>query len=583
MNTVWLSLRAFVRRCAVQPGSHAMLLWAASVGAAGAASTILFREAIDLLQSSFGVVPGDFVEMARHMPWPVRIALPAVGGLLAGVCLMVAKRKASGSAKTDYMEAISVGDGVIPVWQSLWRTGSSIFTIASGGSIGREGSMIQLAALSASMIGRFVRFDVDRLRMLVACGAAAGITAAYSAPIAGAFFVAELILGTMTMRSFGPVLIASVVSNVIMRGVAGYSPPYQMPSFAAVTGAKLIPFLLLGLICGLLAPLSLRAISQSRAWFAALRLPVPVRLCFGGLIVGVISVWVPEVWGNGFEVVSAILHQPWPWQALLVVLVMKLLATLASVGSGAIGGVFTPTLFFGAVVGCLFGTAMQHIWPAMEVTSTAFAMVGMGAFLAAATNAPVMAMLMIFEMTLSYAIVLPLMLSSVIAYYVARKVAAAVAMYEITVQRNEDQLRLTEKQAIRVRDLIKPADTIVFASATLQDVRATFAEYRARYIYVIDAARRYCGIIAFEDLAVSQNDANDGRRTATDMMRTGIKILHPDMTLSEAAQCFVDFKGERLPVIETKVSSRRIVGVVHKSRLIEALNHLQLRPSPGQV
>ncbi|WP_179214254.1 chloride channel protein, partial [Paraburkholderia caledonica] len=185
-----------------------------------------------------------------------------------------------------YMEAVTMGDGVVPVWQSMWRSISSLFTIATGGSIGREGSMVQLAALCSSIIGRCVRFDPARLRMLVACGAAAGITSAYNAPIAGAFFVTELVLGCMAMEWFGPILVSSVVANITMRQFAGYRPPYQMPVFPTITGIEVLPFIVLGLLCGVLAPRFLLLLSASKKGFGKVPLPLPLKLGLGGLIVG---------------------------------------------------------------------------------------------------------------------------------------------------------------------------------------------------------------------------------------------------------------------------------------------------------
>ncbi len=187
----------------------------------------MFREDISVLERLLGNHSEGLVALAKSLPMPVRIALPMVGGLIAG--LLIARRGASKQANADYMEAVIIGDGVVPVWQSVWRSMSSLVTIASGGSIGREGSMVQLAALVSSLIGRWVHFDPPRLRLLVACGAAAGITSAYNAPIAGAFFVTELVLGSMAMESFGPIVVSSGVGNITMREFAGYKPPYEMP------------------------------------------------------------------------------------------------------------------------------------------------------------------------------------------------------------------------------------------------------------------------------------------------------------------------------------------------------------------
>ncbi len=561
-------LRGSLWKTVCQPDTHAMLIWAVIVGVVGAYATVAFREGIDLLQRAIGGEPGNFVELARALPWSVRIAVPALGGIAAGVCLMIARRDARGSG-ADYMDAVTVGTGIVPVWQSVWRTVSSLFSIASGGSIGREGSMVQLAALCSSVIGRGLRFDAARMRMLVACGAAAGITSAYNAPIAGAFFVTELVLGSMAMEWFGPIVVSSVVANITMREFAGYRPPYEMPAFPAITGVEVLPFVLLGLVCGVLAPRFLQLLVLAKKGFGRLALPLPMRLGLGGLVVGIVSVWAPEVWGNGYEVVNSLLHQPWTWSALLLVLVLKIIATLATAGTGAVGGVFTPTLFVGAVVGCLFGTGVHYIWPQATAEPFAYAIVGMGAFLTAATNAPLMAILMIFEMTLSYQVVLPLMLSCVIAYFVARN-AEHSSMYEVTIRRNRERSDRSKLAATKMRELLKPADTIVPQDATVADLAQMFASYPVKYLYVVDESGSFRGAVAREDVASDLvSPKSPPRNNAADYLLEEFEFLTPDMTLGQALQLFIKFRGERLPVIERGRGGASILGVVHKTSLLD--------------
>ncbi|SAL06070.1 voltage-gated ClC-type chloride channel ClcB [Caballeronia calidae] len=566
-------LRTVLWKAVRQPDTHAMLLWAVVVGVAGAYATAAFREGVDLLQKAIGGEPGNFVELAKALPWPIRIAVPTAGGLIAGICLLVARRGSSKSG-ADYMEAVTIGDGVVPVWQSIWRTVSSLFSIASGGSIGREGSMVQLAALCSSIIGRFVRFDPARLRMLVACGAAAGITSAYNAPIAGAFFVTELVLGSMAMEWFGPIVVSSVVANITMREFAGYRPPYEMPAFPTVTGVEVLPFIVLGLLCGLLAPRFLQLLAVSKKGFGKLPLPLPMKLAMGGLIVGIVSVWAPEVWGNGYEVVNSLLHQQWTWKALLLVLVLKVIATLATAGTGAVGGVFTPTLFVGAVVGCIFGIGVHDIWPLSTAQPFAYAIVGMGAFLTAATNAPLMAILMIFEMTLSYQVVLPLMLSCVIAYFVARN-AEHSSMYEVTVRRNREQKYRSTLAAMKMRELLKPADTVVPLHASVEELTRMFAQHPVKYLYVVDESQHFCGVVALEDVASDLvSPRTPARTTAVDYLLPDFHVLTPDMTLGQALQLFLKFRGERLPVIDPASSTSSILGVVYKTSLLDAYGRI---------
>ncbi|HWZ46607.1 MAG TPA: ClcB-like voltage-gated chloride channel protein, partial [Herbaspirillum sp.] len=417
MRLLLLRLRTYTQAALRFSDTHATLLWAAVAGVAGALATVGFREGIDFLQWLMVGQTGSLVDMAEKLSWPMRLLIPTAGGVVAGSLLLLGtqsnQKQSQSQASVDYMEAIAIGDGRISLRQSLSRSVSSLCTIASGGSIGREGSMIQLAALCSSLLGRAIHFDPPRLRLLVACGAAAGITAAYNAPIAGAFFITEIVLGSIAMESFGPILVASVIANITMRAFAGYRPPYEMPSFPAIHGLEVLLFLMLGLLAGLAAPQFLHLLDFSKRQFNKTGMPLPLRLGVGGLLVGLLSLWLPQIWGNGYEVVNDILHTHWAWSTLLIILVLKVAATALTTGSGAVGGVFTPTLFVGAVIGCLFGLAAQTLWPQIASAPFAYAIVGMGAFLAAATNAPLMAMLMMFEMTLSYQVMLPLILSCV--------------------------------------------------------------------------------------------------------------------------------------------------------------------------
>ncbi|AOJ62699.1 voltage-gated chloride channel protein ClcB [Burkholderia ubonensis] len=553
--------------------AHTMLIWSVIVGIGGAFATIAFREGIELVQRVVSGGSGSFVEMAKRLPWYVRFWLPAAGGFLAGCVLLLATRGGAKTRKTDYMEAVALGSGVVPVRQSLWRSASSLLTIGTGGSIGREGPMVQLAALAASLVGRFAHFDPPRLRLLVACGAAAGITSAYNAPIAGAFFVSEIVLGAIAMESFGPMVVASVVANIVMREFAGYRPPYEMPVFPAVAGPEVLPFVVLGLLCGVLAPQFLHLLDASKHQFKRLPVPLPVRLALGGLIVGVISVWIPDVWGNGYSVVNQILHSPWTWQALVAVLVFKVLATAATAGSGAIGGVFTPTLFVGAVLGSLFGLGMQALWPGHTSAYFAYAMVGMGAFLAGATQAPLMAILMIFEMTLSYQVVLPLMVSCVVAYFVARA-TGTTSMYEITLRHHQDAQERLRIRTTQMRELIQPAQTVVPLTASVADMTRVFLEYPVKYLYVTDDAGRFRGAVALKDITCDLLDKRDTTdKTAAHYAHTPFPLLTPDMPLGTALELFMGFQGERLPVIES-AAEPTLAGVVYKTSLLDAYRRM---------
>jgi len=547
--------------------THSMLLWAAVVGFVGAVATIAFREAIAAIQFLAVGHSSSLVEMAETVPVYVRIVLPVVGGAVAGLLLQFSGRFNTHGAASDYMEAIAIGDGRIPVRQGLARSGSSLFTVASGGSIGREGSMVHLAAMCASYAGRLARFSPARLRLLVACGAAAGITAAYSAPIGGALFVSEIVLGSIAMESFGPLVVASVVSNITMRHLTSYEPPYQMPAFPNVFGSEVVLFVLLGLIAGAAAPQFLRILDSAKAGFKRLGLSLPVRLGLGGLIVGLISIRIPEVWGNGYSVVNSLLHHEWVWSAVLLLLVAKIAATAATTGSGGIGGVFTPTLFVGASLGLLFGQGVHMLWPHATSMPFAYAIVGMGAFLAGATQAPLMAMLIIFEMTLSYSVVLPLMLASVAAYFMAQA-SGKHSMYEVTLHRNEHDRAMARWRGLQIADLVKPTAAVVRASADFAEVERSFLNHPVRYVYVVDDAARFEGVISLHEIK-QHLLARDTKPTVTagELMNRDFKFLEPGASLGDALQAFLTQGTERLPVV-SNAEQRRLLGVVSKSELL---------------
>lgn len=562
------------RRVRTGTRHYAMLLWASVVGFFGALATLGFRDSLGAVQRLLVGHSGSFVEMARSLPWHTRLLLPSAGGAVAGAILLLSKRVAS-RAGVDYMEAVAAGDGRISFGQSILRSASSLATIASGGSIGREGSMVQLAALAASLFGGALRLDAARMRLLVACGAAAGISSAYNAPIAGAFFVTEIVLGAIVMESLGPVMFASVVANITMRALPNYSPTYAMPAFPAIPSREVGLFLVLGVLAGLLTPLFLGLIALCKRRFVRLAWPLPVRLAAGGLLVGLLSVAVPEVWGNGYSVVNALLHQNVLWSTVLLILLFKVVATAVTTGSGAVGGIFTPTIFVGAAVGTLFAQGAHALWPAVANAPYAYAMVGMGAFLAAATGAPLMAIFMIFEMTLSYQIMLPLMLACVSAYFVIGAIDGA-AMYDVTVRRKHKEATLSRLRSTQMEELVKPAVTVlVAATATFDDASRMFREHAVKYLYLVDGDGRYLGVVASQDITAAFIDAaaTGARPLAPLLRRDFLHVLTPGMSLDAALALFLQHEGERLPIVRS-AADPVLLGVIDKTSLLDAYARL---------
>jgi CIC family chloride channel protein len=552
-----------------RPGeTEITLFWAALVGAVGGLASPLFRAAVGGVKYAFTGSTASLAETAAALdPWH-RILVPTLGGLLAGLVLHFGVRFARGRTSADFMEAVTLGDGVLRSRPTLVRIVSSVFSIGSGGSIGREGPQVQLAALLASLIGRFADMPRPQLRLLVACGAAAGIASAYHAPIGGALFVAEVVLGSIAMNTFGPLILSSVLATVVARIFLGGEPLFDVPRFRLVTYWELAPHLLLGLVAGAFAPWFLRLLRQATALFAAWNVPIFVRLATGGLVVGVLSLHEPEVWGNGDSAVSAILSSNLVWTGLLTLLAFKLLATAATVGSGAVGGVFTPTLLVGGILGGLFGIGV-HAWlPDLTAQPNAYALVGMGAMLAGTTLAPLMAILILFEMTLDYDIVLPLMLACVTAYTAARAFGTR-SIYADALPPSAPAGNAT-LDTVTVRELMRADPPRIRDDARFQTIVETFATHRHHNLYVVDRSGRFRGVIPLHEIKPFLNDLELAKvAIAQDVLREEFPHVTPDSTLRETLQRFEGHSGERLPVLD---EDRQLVGSISKSDLLLTLS-----------
>jgi CIC family chloride channel protein len=565
-----LRLLVWVRERAQPTDLQLTLFWAGVVGFCGALCSIAFRL---LTGATHKVLTGNpaphLAESFAHLsPWQ-RVAVPAVGGLVAGAILQFGMRWSGQVTTTDYMEAVVLGDGKISTRRSLVKCLSALFSIASGGSIGREGPLVQLSSLVASGVGRLQKWSAPRLRLLVGCGAAAGIASAYNAPIAGALFVAEIVLGSLAMEIFGPLVFSSVIATLTVRAFLGGNPLYEIPPFRLNGNWEIVPYLLLGLLAGLIAPWFIRLLRLSERLAARMVAPVYLKMGLGGLVVGVIAVFHPEVCGNGYSAVNAILKGEWLWQTLAVILVLKILATSATFGSGAVGGVFTPTLFVGASLGFLFGGVARFFPGHLVINSSAFALVGMGAFLAGTTHAPIMAIIMIFELTLDYQIILPLMLACVVAYYASVSIEKRSIYAEALKRKGAGDYRL-QLAELHVRDLMKPNPLSVEPTARFAEIGEKFIASAVNYLYVIDHGR-FVGAVALHDIKRYLNSPDLAALViAEDIARVPFPTVPPGASLAEALDRFAHHDGERLPVVGNS-GEGELLGSISKTDVILAL------------
>jgi len=423
------------RRRALRALRHALLRldtpWrhlvaAAAVGVLGGLTVAAFRATLYALEALFvRAQDGHLVAAAEMLPAPVRVLAPFFGALGAGLLLWLAARSGSGTGAAaprvsgDYIEAVAIGNGRLDLRGGLLKVAASMLVVSTGGAVGREGAMVLLAAMFASLLGRALG-GVANLRLMVSCGAAAGLASAYHAPLAGAVFVAEILLGSLALSQLGPVVVSAVVAFGVTVSLGQRTVLFPVAGIEAPDAIQVVLLLLLGLVGGALGAALLRWLRAARSLFRRSGLPVPAAFALGGLLVGLLSLWRPEVWGNGYSGIQQQLTGTEGWRVIALVLACKLLAIAATTGSGAPGGVFTPTLFAGAAAGALAAAALA----ALGVTTTPepmYAVVGMGVLLAATTHAPVMAALMVFEMTGQYALLPMLLPACVLATLVSRR------------------------------------------------------------------------------------------------------------------------------------------------------------------
>jgi CIC family chloride channel protein len=514
----------------------------------------------------------------QRLPWWGCLLVPTAGGAIAGAVLVFGQRITRAQSSTDYMEAIVIGSGRVPTRASLVKSTAALFSIGSGGSIGREGPMVQLAAVIASRLGRWRKFTPPQLRLLVACGASAGIASAYNAPIAGSFFVAEIILGTIAMESLGPLVVSAVAATLTIHVLTAAQVLYKVSPFGEVSPWEMGPYIVLGFITGALAPVFLLTLKHAEKFFVAMKIPIIARLALGGLVVGAIAINVPEVCGNGYSVVVEMLRGRILWGTILGIFACKWLATMASFGSGAPGGVFTPSLFMGAGAGLLFGTAVHEFWPSGAQDPRTFALVGMGAFLSAASHAPVMAVILLFEMTMSYDIILPLLLCSVIAYYTSKSLEGA-SLYSEALKRKAAAVPDPGLSDSRVADLMRANPPVISPGAHFAEIARMFLKLRVNNLYVVDETGKFLGVVSLHDIKPYLGEPDLAELViARDILREDFPRVAPAQPLTDALAGFLGIVAERLPVVDPDGLLR---GSLAKSDLLLALVEKRKLP-PGQ-
>jgi chloride channel protein, CIC family len=549
---------------------HVTLIWAALIGVLGALASEGFRKSSEVLQHFATGSNSGIISSFERLSWWQRLAVPTAGGLLAGLTLWFGNRLFASvrqKTTTDYMEAIVVGSGIISVRASIVKSVSALFSISTGTSIGREGPLVQLSSLVASLVGRIRRFPIPQRRHLVACGAAAGIASAYKAPIAASLFVAEIILGTVVVESLGPLILASVVAAFVSQFLSGSEPLYKSPGFDLHTRWEIIPLSCVGIVLGFLAPAYLRFLRLAERLFSKIDIPVPFKLALGGAIVGSLAIMNPEVCGNGQGLLRSLFHQNWVWDGILAIVLLKLVATASAFGSGVVGGVFTPTLFIGAAIGVLYGQMVLLVAPGLRADPAMYGFVGMGSFIAATTGAPLMAILMAFELTLDYSITPYLMVNCVVAYYCSG-IFEKRFMYGESLERKGAAFFNQQLAQVNLQDLVRLDPITLPKNATFAQIAETFVQHRYQHIYIVDHENRLLGAISLHDVkSFLDRPELESVVIAADIMDEDFPRVSTGQGMNEALHQFSAARSERLPVVDS-LHSKRLIGSISKTDII---------------
>lgn len=558
-------------------GEDAILLgFGVAVGIAGALGVIVFFSLIDF---AFGLL---FGVLAAGLPRPdmpfYRPLLTAAG--FAAAFALVRRFAPTADSRPKSVQlipliqvAVARSGGALPFRPTLARIGASIITLGSGGAAGSEGPIAVVGATAGSFLGRAFRFDASRVKVLVAAGAAAGISAAFNAPLAGAFFALGEILGGFAVGAFAPVVIASVVAAVISRSVFGDHPALVIPMEYGYHAIEEVLFFypLLGVVAGLVTVLFVRTFFGAERIRDRIRIPASVVPWIGGAMVGILVLLSRgHLVGYGHLAIRLDVFAQLSWYALLLLALGEILATSITLNSGGSGGVFAPSLYVGAATGASFGVALQALFPGMGLQPEAYALVGMGAVFAAATDAPLAAVLMVFEMTNDYAIVLPLMLAVVISYGVAKRIEGD-SLYSGWLRRRGESIERGVVRdvlaTLRVADAMEENPQVIGETASVTQLLEHLWRGEQTDYPVVDDRLRVTGVIRIGEIGrIARDHADLGPLILASDIAIPVETIGPGDSLLTAIRRMGTRGAGMLPVVDGP--DGRLVGVVTRAAIL---------------
>lgn len=553
-------------------GHVRLTLLAVLVGLIAGLASVAFKYMIHFFQDQFWRAP-TILEAVSSQNWYLTILIPALGGLFVGPLIYYGAREAKGHGVPEIMEAQIFRSGRIRNQVAVVKSIASSICIGSGGSTGREGPIVQISASLASTLGQVFRINDRGMRTLVAAGAGAGIGATFNAPIAGALFAVEVILGEFGVFSFSPIIIASVISTLISRLLIGDFSAFTVPKYTLISVWEIGPYIFLGIISGLVAILFIKVLYFLEDKFESFPVHPLLKPALGGLVVGLIGWKLPQIFGVSYEAIDACLaNQLGFWLAFLLVFA-KLLSTSFTLGSGGSGGIFAPSLFLGAMTGNFLGTFFHNSFPQSISSPGAFALVGMGAVVAGATHAPMTAIVIIFELTNDYKIILPLMLSCIIASLFTLGLHKE-SIYTMKLKRRgilfKEGRELNILRSLFVKDLVSQDYELFLNTEKVGRIIDQAIGGKHHAFQIVDEERNYVGCFALNQLKklVLEKETLDAFVIAQDLAVPDIQIDYED-NLEKAMEIFGREDVAEIAVLKDK----KFFGVIKRKDVIEAYNH----------
>ncbi|MEA3286260.1 MAG: chloride channel protein [Candidatus Marinimicrobia bacterium] len=529
---------------------------------------------------------GALIDVVIAAPIYLKIGIPAFGGALVAWSVQRFAPEAKGHGVPEVMNAVATQNGFIRMRVVVIKAFASAMSIASGASVGREGPIVQIGSAFGSTIGQLFQVSIRRMKTFIGCGAAAGIAATFNAPIAGAIFASEVILGDFSAAAIGPIIIASVFGTVISRGLYGDFPAFVPPTYTLHSPVEIIFYIILGVITGIIGWLFVRSLYKTEDLFDAWKAPVAIKGLLGGALLGGVAVYLPQILGVGYETMESVLSGHLGFVIAAGLVLAKIFATSLSMGFGASGGVFAPSLFIGSMLGGAFGIVIHGLFPELTASSGAYALVGMAAMVAATTHAPVTAVLIIFEMTTEYSVILPLMITSIIAMVISSRLLDGSNIYTLKlIRRGIDifggkDINVLDK--ISVPALKKKIVATVPEDMTLQGLLEKISVSSASNFYVKDENKRLSGIITHSAMRRYLNHHEEIPENATvkDIMNRQFEIISDTTPVHEILRKMIEMDLEAMPVVDDDLM---LNGEVERSAIVHQYQELLIHTESAKA